>query len=238
MPNGKWVFMITSLYSVRLKNLWIDRIALKTITSNSRKLSWRERKVITTSLACVAAYGVPFPPKFNVPFYIVLCTICPTFCVCHLSLNSRFNFLHSTFNFNLCNIQVFAFVIQLFHKQQSSFRIRSSSSVECIFIFSYPTFCICPLSFRFRHPTGYCTCKFPLSTFRMELLPAGQRPMEIVGSIDLTHPRSNGGRESVERLPSAVDPGDLLHSRQTRCGKTCSRPCDKSRRSTRCCSTC
>ena len=38
--------------------------------------------------------------------------------------------------------------------------------------------------------------------------------MEIVGSIDLTHPRSNGGRESVERLPSGVDSGDLLHSRQ------------------------
>ena len=165
MPNGKWIFMITSLYSVRLKNLWIDRIALKTITSNSRKLSWRERKVITTSLACVAAYGVPFPPKFNVPFYIVLCTICPTFCVCHLSLHSRFNFLHSTFNFNLCNIQVFAFHIQLFNKQQSSFRIRPSSSVECTFIFSHPTFCICPLSFCFRHPTGYCTCKFPHSTF-------------------------------------------------------------------------
>ena len=37
-------------------------------------------------------YGVPFPPKFNVPFYIVLCIIYPTFCVCHLSLHSRFNF--------------------------------------------------------------------------------------------------------------------------------------------------
>ena len=55
---------------------------------------------------------------------------------------------------------------------------------------------------------------FRHSTFRIELLLAGQRPMEIVGSIDLTHPRSNGGRESVERLPSGVDSGDLLHSRQ------------------------
>ena len=38
--------------------------------------------------------------------------------------------------------------------------------------------------------------------------------MEIVGSIDLTHPSSNGGRESVERLLSGVESGDLLHSRQ------------------------
>ena len=55
-------------------------------------------------------------------------------------------------------------------------------------------------SFRIRH-----------STFRIELLPAGQRPMEIEGSIDLTHPCSKGGRESVERLSSGVDSGDLLH---------------------------
>ena len=35
--------------------------------------------------------------------------------------------------------------------------------------------------------------------------------MKIMDSIDLTHPRSNGGRESVERLSSGVDSGDLLH---------------------------
>ena len=53
-------------------------------------------------------YGVPFPPKFNVPFYIVLCTIYRTFWVCHLNLHSRFN--------------VFAFNIQLWLMQHSSFR--------------------------------------------------------------------------------------------------------------------
>ena len=93
-----------------------------------------------------------------------------------------------------------------FHKQQSSFRIRPSSSMECAIIFLHPIFSICPLSFRFRHPTLGI----------IGLLPAGQRPIEIVGSIDLTHPRSNGGRESIERLSSGVDSGDLLHSRQTR----------------------
>ena len=70
------------------------------------------------------------------------------------------------------------------------------------------------LSFRFPHPTlGIVLASFRIrhSTFRIELLPAGQRPMEIVGSVDLTHPRSNGGRESVERLSSGVDSGDLLH---------------------------
>ena len=49
--------------------------------------------------------------------FTFLFTIHPTFCVCHLSLHSRFNFLHSTFYFDLCNIQVFALDIQLFHKQ-------------------------------------------------------------------------------------------------------------------------
>ena len=166
LMSSEYFYDNFSVYSVRLKNLWMDRIALKTFTSNSRKLSWRKRRVITTSLACVAAYGVPFPPKFNVPFYIVLCTICPTFCVCHLSLHSWFNFLHSTFTFDLCNIQVFAFVIQLFHKQQSSFRIRSSSSVECIFIFSHPTLSICPLSFRFCGGRGFVEIRavFPESS--------------------------------------------------------------------------
>ena len=123
----------------------------------------------------------------------------------------------------------FAFDIQLFHKQQSSFRIRPSSSVECTFIFSHPTFSICPLSFRFRHPTlGIVLASFRIrhTTFRIELLPAGQRPMEIVGSIDLTHSRSNCSRETSQYL----DSGDLLHSRQTRHRQTCSRPCDKSRR--------
>ena len=106
-----------------------------------------------------------------------------------------------------------------FHKQQSSFRIRPSSSMECTIIFLHPIFSICPLSFRFRHPTlGIVLASFRIrhSSFGIGLLHAGQRPIEIAGSIDLTHPRSNGGRESIERLPSGVDSGDLLHSRQTR----------------------
>ena len=48
------------------------------------------------------------PPE-HVPFYttvyIVLCTIYPTFCVCHLSLHSRFNFF--AFNIQLCKNRCF-----------------------------------------------------------------------------------------------------------------------------------
>ena len=116
--------------------------------------------------------------------------------------HSSFRFRHSTF-----------------HKQQSSFRIRPSSSMECTFIFLHPTFSICPLSFRFRHPTsGSVLASFRIrhSSFGIGLLPAGQRSIEIVGSIDLTHPCSNCGRESIEGLPNGVDSGDLLHSRQTK----------------------
>ena len=146
-------------------------------------------------------YGVPFPPKFNVSFYIVLCTIYPTLCVCHLSLHSRFNFF--AFNIQLWFMQhsSFRFRHSTFHKQQSGFGILPSSSVECTFIFSHPTFSICPLSFRFRHPTlSIVLASFRIrhSTFRLWLLPAGQRPIKIVGSIDLTYPRSNGGRETSQ----------------------------------------
>ena len=139
-----------------------------------------------------AILGFPFLTKFNVPFYIVLCTIYLTFSVCHWSLHSRFNFFPFNIQLRFMHFPVFAFDFQLFHNQQSSFRIRPSSSVECTFIFSHPTFSICPLSFRFRHPTlGIVLASFRIrhSTFRIELLPAGQRPMEIVGSINLTHPR-------------------------------------------------
>ena len=93
--------------------------------------------------------------------------------------HSSFHFRHSTF-----------------HKQQSGFGILPSSSVECTFIFSYPAFSICPLSFRFRHPT--LSIDLQVSTFHIQLLPPGQRPIEIVGSIDLTHPRSNCGRETSQ----------------------------------------
>ena len=81
--------------------------------------------------------------------------------------------LHSWFNFFAFNIQLwfmqhssFRFRHSTFHKQQWSFLIRSSSSVECTFIFTHPTFSICPLSFRFSTSDfGHCTCKFPHSTF-------------------------------------------------------------------------
>ena len=108
----------------------------------------------------------------------------------------------------------FRFRHSTFHKQKTSFRIQLQSSVGCAFTFSHPTFSTCPLSFPFPHPTmSFVLANFSIrhSTFRIELLPASQRPMEIVGSIDLTHPRSNGGRESVERLSCGVDSGDLLH---------------------------
>ena len=105
-------------------------------------------------------YGVPFPPEFNVPFYIVLCTIYRAFCVCHLSLNSRFNFFAFNIQLRFMQHSSFRFRHSTFHKQQSSFLIRSSSSVEC-------TISVCP-GFKFSLPTsefGHCTCKFPHSTF-------------------------------------------------------------------------
>ena len=94
-------------------------------------------------------YGAPFPPKFNVPFYIVLYTICPTFCAC-LSFEfalaiQLFCIQHSTSIY--MQHSSFRFRHSTFHKQQSRFRIRPSSSVECTFIFSHAAFSICPLVF-------------------------------------------------------------------------------------------
>ena len=163
MPNGKWIFMITSLYSVRLKNLWIDRIALKTITSNSRKLSWRERKVITTSLACVEPMAFHFRQNsmfhftlyfaqsvLHFVFVIWVCTRDSIFCIQHsTSIYATFKFLLSTFNFLISNSQVFEFDLQVQWNVHSFFRIQH-------------------LSFKFSLPTsdfGHCTCKFPYSTF-------------------------------------------------------------------------
>ena len=118
-------------------------------------------------------------------FVIWVCTRDSTFfCIQHSTL------IYATFKFSLSTFT--------FHTQQSSFRIRPSSSVGCTFTFSHPTFSIFPLSFC---PTlGIVLASFRIrhSTFRIELLPAGQPQMETVGSIDLTHPRSNGGRESVD----------------------------------------
>ena len=139
-------------------------------------------------------------------------------------------FLHSTFNFDSCNIQVFAFDFQLFISTSQVFEFDLQVQWNVHSFFLHPTFSICPLSFRFRHPTlGIVLASFRIrhSSFGIGLLPAGQRPIEIVGSTDLTHPRSNGGRESIERLSSGVNTGDPLHSRQTRRRQTCSRPCDK-----------
>ena len=142
---------------------------------------------------------------FNVSVYIVLCTIYPTFCVCHLSLHSRFNFFASDIQLWFTQHSSFRFRHSTSHKQQSSFRIRSSSSVECTFIFSHPTFSICPLSFRSRHQIlGIVLASFRIrhSTFRIWLLLAGQRPIEIVDTIDLNHPPlkwwSRVGRETSQ----------------------------------------
>ena len=168
---------------------------------NIDKMEDGTREVTRQHLKRSISYGVPFPPKFNVQFYIVLCTIYPTFCVCHLSLQSQFNFF--AFNIQLWFMQhsSFRFRHSTFHKQQSGFGILPSSSVECTFIFSHLTFRIFPLSFHFRHPTlSIVLASFRIrhSTLRLWLLPAGQWPMEIVGSIDLTHPRSNGGWETSQ----------------------------------------
>ena len=94
-------------------------------------------------------YGASFPPKFNVPFYIVLYTICPTFCAC-LSFEfalaiQLFCIQHSTSIY--MQHSSFRFRHSTFHKQQSRFPIRPSSSVECTFIFSHAIFIICPLVF-------------------------------------------------------------------------------------------
>ena len=139
-------------------------------------------------------------------------------------------FLHSTFNFHLSHIQVFTFDIQLFSLSNSQV-FECDLQVELnVHSFFHPTFSICPLSFCFPHPTldiALASFRIRHSAFRIELLHAGQRSIEIVGSIDMTQPHSNGGREYVERLPSGVDSGNLLHSRQSRRRQTCSRPCDK-----------
>ena len=95
-----------SSVSLRLPEDKLNRlIDLVNTSSHKASASKRQLQSLAGSLNFVCQvvrggrtfYGVPFPPKFNVPFYIVLCTIYPTLCVWHLSLYSRFNF----FAFNI-----------------------------------------------------------------------------------------------------------------------------------------
>ena len=139
---------------------------------------------------------------------------------CHKKLNRECE--HSRFNFFALNVQLwftqhssFRFRHSTFpQKQQSSFRIRPSSSVECTFIFLHPTFSICPLSFRFGHSTlGIVLASFRIRhwTFTRWSASDGDRglnwhdppPLKLWSRVD---------RETS----SGVDSGDLLRSRQTR----------------------
>ena len=66
MRNKPWIFPITSLYSVRLNNLWMDKIALESFISNSRKLS---RQKFHNYLACeFTAYSACRNTEMNLKF--------------------------------------------------------------------------------------------------------------------------------------------------------------------------
>ena len=72
-------------------------------------------------------------------------------------------FLHSTFNFDLCNIQVFAFDIQLFisSSQVFEFDLRVQRNVHSLFRIQHLAFVLQVFA---SHDFGHCTCKFPYST--------------------------------------------------------------------------
>ena len=115
MASNGWTLI--PIYLNVSKFSYINRILLVQ-EHNKICYQWQTGWLKTSTLGKItiykeADYGVPFPPKFNVPFYIVLCIMYPTFCVCHLSLHSRFNF--------------FASNIQLWFMQHSSFRFRHST---------------------------------------------------------------------------------------------------------------
>jgi len=87
--------LLAALPSYPSMTIW--RPSLHTVHKLSAYYLVRVYQLQSARRSVAVLYGVPFPPKFNVPFYIVLYTIYPTFCVCHLSLHSRFNF----FAFNI-----------------------------------------------------------------------------------------------------------------------------------------
>ena len=164
------------------RGLFISAMSHVKLIAETRFYSWRSisAKIQCSILHC-ALHNLSYILCLSFEFALAIQLF---FCIQHSTL------IYATFKFSLSTCT--------FHTQQSSFRIRPSSSVGCTFTFSHPTFSIFPLSFC---PTlGIVLASFRIrhSTFRIELLPAGQPQMETVGSIDLTHPRSNGGRESVD----------------------------------------
>ena len=103
----KWTRLLSSKnYKLNVSHFWAR-------TQEKLGVYFCEVCLFSDSAKTKHIYGVPFPPKFNVTFYIVRCIIYPTFCVFHLSLHSRFNF--------------FASNIQLWFMQHSSFRFRHST---------------------------------------------------------------------------------------------------------------
>ena len=104
-------------------------------------------------------FSISFPPKFNVPFYIVLCIIYPTFCVCHLSLHSRLYGVSFPPKFNVPFYIVLCIIYPTFcvchlslHSRLYgvSFPPKFNVPFYIVLCIIYPTFCVCHLSLLSR----------------------------------------------------------------------------------------
>ena len=125
-----------------------------------------------TNLFLFVLYGVPFPPKFNVSFYIPLFAFYPTFVAWYLFLHFRY----STF---VLQHTGFCLVHSIFRRRYSSSR---SGSAGCTFKFLPLTMSICHLSFCYQNSTLciplaslHCTFNFLNSTFIRWASTAGHR---------------------------------------------------------------
>ena len=124
-------------------------------------------------------------------------------------------FLHSTFNFDLCNIQVFAFDIQLFksNSQVLEFYLQVQWNVHSFSLIQHLAFVLQVFASDIRLWALY----LQVSAFDIQLFDFDFYPLvsdRLRSWAQLTWPTP--AQMVVERLPSRVGSGDLLHSRQTK----------------------
>ena len=74
-PESMQPYLIHNTYTLLTPALLFNQF------HNIDKVEDGTREVTRQHLKRSICYGVPFPPKFNVQFHIVLCTIYPTFCL-------------------------------------------------------------------------------------------------------------------------------------------------------------
>ena len=145
---------------------------------------------------------------FHFPWYFVQ-SVCLSF---EFALAIQFFAININIQLRFMQHSNFCFRHSTFSQETIKFRIRPSSSVECTFIFSHSTFSICAF-WVFASDIRLWALYLQVSTFDNQVFELNFYPLvsDLWRSLaQLTWPTpAKMVVESVERLPSGVDSGNL-----------------------------